>query len=179
MADTKHHPDFDRPWCKAVLASNMTGVFYDTPPVVGDASKSLFNETLFTHTGIRAYLRFRRSTTESSMPDALESCILMSLGTGLEGTRGRAHGGLTALLLDEVTSAAVLAEASSTAAPSTANLNVDYKRPIDTPTVVLCRSWVTEFAGRKITVKATIEDGKGGVYATGTALYIFPRGSML
>lgn len=53
------------------------------------------------------------------------------------------------------------------------------KRP-PTPGVVLCRAWVEkEPVGRKIWIKASIEDGEGLVYATGEALYIRVKQSHL
>ena len=54
----------------------------------------------------------------------------------------------------------------------TAYLRVDYKKPVPTPTVVLCRAWVERTEGRKMFTVGTIEDGEGGVYAKGEALFI-------
>ena len=50
---------------------------------------------------------------------------------------------------------------------------MQYKKMLPTPSVVLCRAWVeTEPEGRKVWVKASVEDGLGGVYATGRTLFI-------
>ena len=56
-------------------------------------------------------------------------------------------------------------------------MTVDYKAPIDTPGVVLCRGWAVEVSGRKVWAKAVIEDGAGKVLAAGKALFISARES--
>ncbi len=66
---------------------------------------------------------------------------------------------------------------SGSTAPATATMTVDYKAPIDTPGVVLCRGWAEEVSGRKIWVKAVVEDGEGRVLVTGKALFIASRDS--
>ena len=71
----------------------------------------------------------------------------------------------------------VSAQVSESAAPATATMTVDYKAPIATPGIVLCRGWPIEVSGRKIWVKAVIEDGTGRVLAAGKALFIKDRES--
>jgi thioesterase superfamily protein 4 len=59
--------------------------------------------------------------------------------------------------------------------PATARLAMNYRAPIKTPGIVLARATIVKVEGRKVTVKATIEDGKGEVFADGEALYIVAR----
>jgi thioesterase superfamily protein 4 len=59
--------------------------------------------------------------------------------------------------------------------PATASLAMNYRAPIKTPGIVLARATVSKVDGRKVWVKAAIEDGKGGVFADGEALYIIAR----
>lgn len=49
---------------------------------------------------------------------------------------------------------------------------MDYKKPVPTPSTVLCRSWVERKEGRKVWGKGTVEDGMGTVFALGEALFI-------
>ena len=55
---------------------------------------------------------------------------------------------------------------------ATAELTVKYEKPLSTPGVVLCRSWVEKVEGRKVWIKGVLEDGKGLVFARGQSLYI-------
>lgn len=176
------HPDFEIPWCKAILGSSDISIV-DTPtdpasalrkPGKEDVSNTMFEQTLYTPHGIRAQINFKRPTSE---PDAItpwEYCFLLSVGTGVDGKTGRAHGGFNALLLDNLTGTVASVAAGATA-PATATLTVDYKAPIDTPGVILCRGWPVERQGRKTWVKARIEDGQGELLAGGKALFIDPR----
>lgn len=61
----------------------------------------------------------------------------------------------------------------------TAYLNIGYKKPVETPAVVLCRGWVERKEGKKVWGKATVEDGAGEVLATGDALFIVIEGSQV
>ena len=99
---------------------------------------------------------------------------MLSIGSGIDGKSGRAHGGFNALILDQMTGT-VASLVSQSVAPATATMTVDYKAPIETPGVVLVRGWAVERSGRKTWVKATVEDGQGKVLTSGKALFIDPR----
>ena len=98
----------------------------------------------------------------------------MSIGNGLDGMIGRAHGGFNSMVLDHINGTAAARE-SRTYAPATAYLNVEYKAPIVTPGVFMARAWVTEMSGRKTFVRGVLEDGSGKVLATGKSLFISAR----
>src|SRR5258708_5111256 len=101
------HPDFDIPWCKALL-TNPTTTILDTPTASPKSidtgiANTMFAQTLYTPHGIRSQVNLKRPATE---PDSIldwEFNFLISLGTGLDGKTGRAHGGLNALLVDHIT----------------------------------------------------------------------------
>lgn len=57
----------------------------------------------------------------------------------------------------------------------TANLTVDYIRPLLTPAWVLVRAHVHRHDGRKVSVHSTVENGEGVVYAKGVSLFVKPR----
>ncbi|KAK5094193.1 hypothetical protein LTR70_004235 [Exophiala xenobiotica] len=178
------HPDFDILWCKDLLKSKIEVVEFRESEDNGGLARtgkldervfnSMFAQTLYTPTAIRAQLDFKRPATEPDAITSQEYCYLLSVGTGVDGLKGRAHGGFNALILDQMTGW-VASQVSGTFAPATATMTVDYKAPIDTPGVVLCRGWPVESSGRKTWVKARLEDGTGRVLAQGKALFISPR----
>ncbi len=170
-------PDFDLPWCKTILSSDISQL-EDAVKHLQDmqdkVSNSMFRQTLYTPEAIRAQVNFQRPTTE---PDAIkpwEYCYLLSLGSGVDGKSGRAHGGFNSLILDQVTGM-VASRVSGSFAPATATMTVDYKAPINTPGVVLVRCWAVEKQGRKTWLKARIEDGEGKLLAGAKALFIDPK----
>jgi thioesterase superfamily protein 4 len=52
------------------------------------------------------------------------------------------------------------------------DLNTTYKKPVPTPGALLCTAKVERQEGRKLYIRATIEDGAGTVYTTGEGLFI-------
>lgn len=52
------------------------------------------------------------------------------------------------------------------------DLNTTYKRPIPVPSTILCTAKVERHDGRKLYMRATIEDGEGLVYTTGEAMFV-------
>jgi uncharacterized protein (TIGR00369 family) len=95
------------------------------------------------------------------------------LGDSLCGHRGITHGGLIATLMDEVSGATTFLTIKAPA--FTANLNVNYLRPLPAGNYVLVRGKVVNQERRKIYVNVSVEDGRGEVYAKGTALYVKPN----
>jgi len=173
------HPDFSLPWCQALLSSPTTTKIEDSfnAPLRHDSTdkmNSMFKHTLNSPTAIRAQLTFRRPTQEAKAITSWEYCSLLSLGTGLDGKQGRAHGGFNSLVLDQMTGFTA-AQVGDSFAPATATMTVDYKAPVETPGVVFSRAWAVEKTGRKTWVEATIEDGKGNVMAKARALFIDPK----
>lgn len=97
---------------------------------------------------------------------------MVSLGSGADGHIGLAHGGITATIFDEGLGVLPLMTVSKDQSFMTATLNIAYKRPLPTPSVLLVRSWYEKIQGRKMYIKGTLEDGLGNVYATAEVLYI-------
>ncbi|EXJ64974.1 hypothetical protein A1O7_01313 [Cladophialophora yegresii CBS 114405] len=175
------HPDFNIPWCKALLEKNVIDMEIPTQRRLepdDETSNSMFQQTLYTPSAIRAQINFRRPALESDSITSWEICNLLSLGTGVDGKTGRAHGGFNALVLDQITGMTAAA-ISGAAAPATATMTVDYKAPINTPGVVLCRCWAVEKQGRKTWLKGRIEDGEGKLLASAKALFIDPKPAKL
>lgn len=175
MAD---HPDFASPWCQSLLSDPNIQWIHDVSKDAAVTNR-MFNVTLHTSRAVRANLSILRRSSE---PDAVlqkEYCMLLSIGDGIDGKAGRAHGGFNALILDQVTGYCAFYSVPKASPPATATLTVDYKAPVNTPGVVLARAWVTETTGRKIWLRAVIEDCDGKVLASAKALFINPRPSAL
>jgi hypothetical protein len=177
MIVMEYHQDFDIPWCKTLLNSNISDIEIPTQRSRDhdDAvSHSMFHQTLYTPSAIRAHISFRRPTYEPDSIIPWEPCYLLSLGSGIDGKSGRAHGGFNALILDQITGL-MASMVSGSSAPATATMTVDYKAPINTPGIVLVRCWAVEKQRRKTWLKARIEDGQGKLLASAKVLYIDPK----
>ena len=55
---------------------------------------------------------------------------------------------------------------------SARDLNTAYKKPIPVPGPVLCTAKMERQDGRKLYVRATIEDGAGTVYTIGECMFV-------
>lgn len=179
-----YHPDFDLPWCHTLLSNPHVTHLQPFSEDIKDAetTNSFFNHTLYTPHAIRSHLSFRRPCSEPDSVDGEESCYLISTGDGVDGKLpGRAHGGFSALVLDQLTGycSYYFAAANPKQPPATAMLTMEYKKPVSTPCVVFARAWVTGSSGRKIWVRGVIEDGEGRVLASGKALCITVRASKM
>ncbi|EME38851.1 hypothetical protein DOTSEDRAFT_75542 [Dothistroma septosporum NZE10] len=177
-AECKNHPDFQLPWVQSILNDPNVEIIDEMAPNIdsSEVSRSMFFVTLAHPTGLRSRIPVRRPCSEADSSSGQEYVFILSAGNGLDGKSGRAHGGLSSLLLDHMTGMAASHECPQGGdPPATAFLNVDYKNPISTPSVFLARSWVTEVSGRKIFVKGVLEEGSGKVLATGKALFIKAR----
>ena len=179
---TPEHPDFDKPWCKKILndpdlrwiqQTHQTDPEEETPSI----TNSMFEWTLCSDRGIRAHLSFERPCPELDSIRPLEACFLISIGDGLDGRTGRAHGGFNSLILDHISGLAAYQANPADRSPATAHLATDYKAPVSTPCVILARGWVIELSGRKVWVRAVIQDGDGKVLASGKALFVAAKTS--
>lgn len=178
----EHLSDFDdQPWCQEILKSGSIEIIPqpgrrpNNDEMRKIVSNTMMSQTLWTDQAIRAYVAFRRKTADGAVTYPYEYCLLLSLGDGCDGMVGRAHGGFNALVIDQLTGMCSEYAVTTDIPPATARLAMNYRAPIKTPGIVLARATVSKVEGRKVTVKATIEDGKGGVFADGEVLYIIAR----
>ncbi|KAI9323097.1 HotDog domain-containing protein [Dichotomocladium elegans] len=107
--------------------------------------------------------------------DSTECIIVAHLGRNMCGHEGIVHGGLLATLLDEH-----LAYITLPSLPNytgfTANLNVDYRKPVKAEQWVVIRGKLDRVEGRKAYANAWIETAADGTLLTeASALYISPR----
>ncbi|ORX47679.1 Thioesterase/thiol ester dehydrase-isomerase [Hesseltinella vesiculosa] len=107
--------------------------------------------------------------------DQTEVTVVTHLGKQLCGHDGIVHGGMLATLLDEV-----LAFVAMPSLPNkvgfTANLNIDYRRPVTSHQWVVLKGQLDKVEGRKAFVRAWIEDLEGTTkFVEATSLYVSPK----
>ncbi|MBM9459531.1 PaaI family thioesterase [Nocardioides sp. zg-536] len=92
------------------------------------------------------------------------------LGAAYEGPPGMVHGGVSALLLDQI-----MGETASgfKRLTMTGTLTLRYRRPLPLGPVAL-ECWIASEAGRKVTVEASIGNADG-VAVEATGLFLVPR----
>ncbi|KAF9878124.1 thioesterase superfamily protein [Colletotrichum karsti] len=179
----KSHPDYQHfasiPWCARILDA------FDTPSHVVQISanktilptkeNSYVGGTLNTPNTIAAWLVLY---PRPQPPDwrVEELCSLITFRDGMIGFPETAHGGVVALVLDEVTGMTIVAQRPEGAEPNkdfrTAYLNTTFLKPVPAPGTILVRSRISKIEGRKNFVSAQIEDEKGEVLAKAEVLYI-------
>ncbi|MCW3807971.1 PaaI family thioesterase [Plebeiibacterium marinum] len=93
----------------------------------------------------------------------------------MEGYSNILHGGIQALILDEIASWTIYAKCET--AGVTANLDIKYKNPLEiTDKEITVRGKVENINRRLATITTSIENHEGKVCATGTVTYfIFPQ----
>ena len=128
---------------------------------------TMCGKTLATDDTITAWQSFYRGSKEGN-----EIITLMKLGSGVNGHMDTCHGGFLGVVLDEVIGTVAENERPKNMSTMTAYLNVDYKAPVRTPSIILVRAWLEKREGRKLWAKGTIEDGNGNVFTKGNALFI-------
>lgn len=173
---------FDSPeWCrKLVHDETLIPIVRYARRAKPDSEDSLVAGTLKTPATIPAwqsyYRYFHRDQPQDkseTAPVAGELLSLVSLGPGLNGHADTAHGGIISVILDEVTGDVAYLHMDRGSSAFMAFLHVTYKKRLPTPSVVLCRGWLEKRSvGRKLWLKATIEDGLGTVYSEAECLYI-------
>ena len=112
-------------------------------------------------------------------PKGTEITGIVYAGESLCGHKGIIHGGFAATMLDEG-----LARCCMGAMPHkiavTANLNINYRKPIPSDSFVVLRAETTKLEGRKGWVKGRLESlvkpgDKPVVYAEAEALFVSPK----
>lgn len=128
--------------------------------------------SLLTRLCCDVYSAFREKPASDVKDFFPEILYALYIGDNTCGHPGFVHGGLIATLLDE-TSGVV---SNITAGPGqfTANLNLDYVRPLPNNSWVLVRGKATKIEGRKLFIGCQVEIN-GTVHAKSTALFIKPR----
>jgi acyl-coenzyme A thioesterase PaaI-like protein len=100
---------------------------------------------------------------------------MVQLGGKLDGHLGVVHGGILALLMDDVLGFGF--HAIGVAMAMTANLNINYMKPVPANTAIVIDAFLDRQDGRKLywTVVVTDANDPTLVYCNATSLYIIPR----
>eukprot|EP01035_Chromulina_nebulosa_P017099 gene17099-22612_t len=98
---------------------------------------------------------------------------IITFGKALNGHPGVVHGGITALLIDNTFG--WLFFSLKTPMAMTANLNINYRRPILAGTTVVLKAKLSSKEGRKLFMSASMENENGEVLADSTTLFIMKK----
>jgi uncharacterized protein (TIGR00369 family) len=116
------------------------------------------------------------ATGVAALPGRTRLNVLVEVGSELNGHPGILHGGFTAALLDDVLGWAASTERKALkleGATFTANLNVNYRRPVLAESVHLVEVRVDRVEKeKKVFLSATVSDAEGRVCVEATSLYI-------
>ena len=91
------------------------------------------------------------------------------LGERYQGGGGMAHGGIIATLLDEVMGKVCRFREVRAV---TAELNVEYLKPVNVQNEIVVEGWETEQKGRNLFHVGEIRDAAGGVLARGKGRFV-------
>ncbi|KAL6706963.1 hypothetical protein ACN47E_004913 [Coniothyrium glycines] len=105
--------------------------------------------------------------------ETAEAIILVSIGSDTDGGIRRLHGGVTASLLDQAMGTLLSYYYENTSA--TSELNIKYKKAVNTPCVLKIRAKLLREKGRWIETMGTVEDGNGTVFAEGRGAFVLGK----
>ena len=143
------------------------------PPWYSWALGTHYTESLWTDTTIPATFPFYLADPENKTYP-WTYMYLAKVGTGMDAMTGRAHGALTAGLCDHVMG---MLASEAHGANATVKMEVDYKKPVRTPCVLILRTKVTKIEGSRCWLETVLDDGEGLIFATATSLCVVPKGS--
>jgi acyl-coenzyme A thioesterase PaaI-like protein len=171
------------PWCDKWLSDPATQIISTgsrTPK--STTEDALFGRILNTHDTISRCLSFFKKPAPDGLIEELR--CLLTLEPGLNGYPSVCHGGLIALIFDEIMGVAGAqitrramelaksrGEAASKASAMTAELTTTYRRPVLTPQTVCVVIIPVKMEGRNAFLNARMENSKGKVLAEGRARF--------
>lgn len=134
---------------------------------------SLWYELLSEPGGVRAHCMLCRRPQHGSDEPWRDTRHLLLLGPALTSKQGVCHGGLLAVIADEVAIMTIRHYGLDGGTdPSTAFLNVTYTKSVSVPGVVMATVKVMEKMRRKIQLRISIVDGHGQLCVTAETLVV-------
>lgn len=177
MSDLDREYFHSIPWCAKLLAQKDV-VIVATPSRqrMENTDNELVAVTLKTEKTIRSWLTFYKSAA-AGPKELHEVYYLLSLGPGVNGYAHVVQGGIIGVILDECMGNLVLVNRElgfDDAAGNmvTANLHINYLKPVPTPGNYFAMAKIREVRGRKWYFDASMMDGDGNVLATAESLWI-------
>jgi len=123
----------------------------------------------------------KESVADSTHPVVV---AIVQLGTKLDGHLGMVHGGILALLVDDVLGFSYEAlehderyQDIRVPMAVTANLNVNYRQPVPVNSTLCIETYLTEHVGRKLvwTAKVVNAHDPSQVFCEVSSVYVIPR----
>ncbi|KAH9091531.1 hypothetical protein Ae201684P_011076 [Aphanomyces euteiches] len=148
----------------ASTQNSSTWEFFDTVPI-SDVEKN-YVHSLHREGKIEAFQVY-------GDVDRTKTTTLIHFGEELCGHKGIVHGGCIATVFDELFGWTMYW--TSDKVGFTANLSVNYRKPLLAKTSGIVHVEIDKLEGRKLYLKARLEDNDGVHYADATALFILPR----
>ncbi|KAG9242229.1 thioesterase family protein-like protein [Calycina marina] len=165
----------DVPWALEMFDDPTLSSFANESRTVkpeGNAD-TFVGKTLATEDTIKAWQSFKK------LPDSTykhgQFLSLLSIGSGVNGHINTSHGGFVSLMLDEALGLAAENSRPLDKITMTAYLKVDYKKPVTTPSIVLCRAWVEKTEGKKLFLRGTVENGEEVLSIAEGLFIVMPR----
>ncbi|RJE25243.1 Thioesterase superfamily [Aspergillus sclerotialis] len=169
--------------------SSYTPVPFVTRYDKGDLSDTFFSRAINSNETIPRALSFMRkpdsqqhSVTDNGQKDLSQSAekpffvTFCQIESGVNGYINTAHGGVIASLLDETLG--LCAEAYRVFSSEergtlvTAKLEVSYRAPVPTPSVIVIKTWVKRQEDRKWFLEAQLLDKDGSLKVEAKSLYV-------
>lgn len=163
------------PWCRKYLDdTSYEKITMQSRIIKPTSHDALFAQTFQTPSTINEWIALRK--VGKSLPlEEWELCVLVYLGSGLDGWQGICHGGVTATLLDEVMSALTgyyNHEHGKLRSELTVELNVKFKKPMTTPHVYAVRARLLRVQGRKIWASSQVVNGSEEIVSHADGFFV-------
>ncbi|BFZ55313.1 hypothetical protein PYCC9005_002353 [Savitreella phatthalungensis] len=144
---------------------------FETRTPKSDTEDSFIAVTLNTESTIKRAASLHRMPKNDGSGDMGELVWFLEIGNGMNGHANILHGGMTAVIFDEIMGACQFYMLNNS--PSfTGNLTVDYRAPVPAPSILMVRAQVTKIERRKRYVVAQMLGPDGLIYAEGKSLFI-------
>ncbi|KAF9886272.1 hypothetical protein FE257_011885 [Aspergillus nanangensis] len=137
----------------------------------------LIDETLRLNEGIIRTMYYSQAEDGSTAADGPPMGVqFLQLGKGVIGQPGMIHGAFQSALIDNLTGTMIaMTGIDQGRGMLTLGLNISFKKLLFGPTVVIAKAWLDRMEGRKMFIRASVEDLEGDVCTTAEALWIIRR----
>jgi uncharacterized protein (TIGR00369 family) len=123
---------------------------------------------------IESYTAYKLSTVTSETTGGDVVVASVKLGRALDGHPNVVHGGILALLIDDILGFGY--EALRVPAAVTANLNVNYRAAVPAGSLIIVSATLVERKERKLTWSVRVESpGQQTLYCEATSVFVIPR----
>ena len=179
LINTTHSPPHlpaSAPAWAASLAADPVFDYKDVTAVFPTANHLIYDSLRSEKRVQHVYHFISKKDAADPQQQPPEVHVLFELGTALCGHAGIVHGGLTASLIDQISGETAFL--STGPGSFTANLNVNYLKPLIAGRWVEVVGRVAGVEGRKVRVRVEVSEGGGEervVYATGDVLFVRPK----